>query len=457
MPGRVEPPAGWSASTSAMADRPARRGSRADRPRQAALDVLTAVRVEGAYANLVLPQVVRRHGLDPRDAAFATELASGTIRLQGLYDAVVDACLTRPKLQPEVRDVLRLGCHQLLSLRVPDHAAISSSVDLARSHVGTGPTGLVNAVLRKVASRTLEQWGSQVAPDRDEDEVGHLSVVRSHPRWMVELLAEALPDPSGLDDLLCANNTAPRVTLVARPGLATVAELAAAGAEPTGRSPYAAVLPGGDPGAVPAVAEARAGVQDEGSQLVALALADAEVVGRDERWLDLCAGPGGKAALLAALAAQRGAHVTAHERQPHRAALVARAVAAAPPGAVSVLAGDGARPAWLPETFDRALVDAPCTGLGALRRRPESRWRRTRDDLAALVPLQEVLLDVALDSVRPGGVVVYATCSPVVAETSGVVERLVSRREDTRLEGSFQLWPHLDGTDAMYAATLRRL
>ena len=440
-----------------MAERPARRGTRTDRPRQAALDVLTAVRVDDAYANLVLPQVVRRHGLDARDAAFATELASGTIRLQGLYDAVIEACLTRPRLQPEVRDVLRIGCHQLLSLRVPDHAAISSSVDLARANVGTGPTGLVNAVLRKVASRTVEEWARRVAPDRGEDEVGHLAVARSHPRWMVELLAEALPDPSGLDDLLTANNTPPRVMLVARPGLATVEELAAAGAEPTGRSPYAAELAGGDPGALRAVAEGRAGVQDEGSQLVALALADAEVAGRDERWLDLCAGPGGKAALLAALAARRGAHVTAHERLPHRAALVARAVAAVPPGAVSVLAGDGARPAWLPETFDRALVDAPCTGLGALRRRPEARWRRTRDDLAVLVPLQEVLLDVALDSVRPGGVVVYATCSPVVAETSGVVQGVVSRREDTRVEESFQLWPHVDGTDAMYAATLRRL
>ena len=427
-----------------------------DRPRAAALDVLTAVRVDGAYANLVLPQVVRKQGLDVRDAAFATELASGAIRLQGLYDAVVDACLTKPRLQPEVRDVLRLGCHQLLSMRVPDHAAISTSVDLVRRSVGTGPAGLVNAVLRKVAGRSTEEWVAAVAPDRDVDPVGHLAVARSHPRWAVELLAEALDAPGELEDLLAADNAPPRVTLVARPGLADVEELVAAGGERTSRSPYGVVLAGGDPGAVPAVAEGRAGVQDEGSQLVALALADAEGTGRDERWLDLCAGPGGKAALLAALAAGRGAHVTAHERQPHRAALVRRAVAAAAPGSVSVVAGDGARPSWLPETFDRTLVDAPCSGLGALRRRPESRWRRTPEDLAVLVPLQEVLLDVALDSVRPGGVVVYATCSPVLAETSGVVAAVLGRRPDAALESSFQLWPHRDGTDAMYAATLRR-
>ena len=443
-----------------MADRRAPRASRGrtrvDRPRQAALEVLTAVRVDGAYANLVLPQVLRRHGLDGRDAAFATELASGAIRLQGLYDAVVDACLTRPKLQPEVRDVLRLACHQLLSMRVPDHAAISTAVDLVRSHVGTGPAGLVNAVLRKVAARSLDEWVAEVAPDRDADLVGHLAVAHSHPRWAVELLAAALPDVVELDDLLAADNAPPRVTLVARPGLSTVEELLAAGGERSARSPYGVVLGSGEPGAVPAVAEGRAGVQDEGSQLVALALAHAGLTGRDERWLDLCAGPGGKAALLAALAAERGAHVTAHERQPHRAALVARAVSAVPAGAVSVLAGDGARPAWLPGTFDRALVDAPCSGLGALRRRPESRWRRRPEDLDVLVPLQEVLLDVALESVRPGGVVVYATCSPVVAETSAVVERVAARRGDVVVEDSFQLWPHRDGTDAMYAATLRR-
>jgi len=197
-------------------------------------------------------------------------------------------------------------------------------------------------------------------------------------------------------------------------------------------------------------------VQDEGSQLVALAMSEAPLEGRDERWLDLCAGPGGKAALLAAIAAQRGATLVAHERQPHRAALVASALRAVPAGAAHVLAGDGMRPAWVPGTFDRVLVDAPCTGLGALRRRPESRWRRTTGDLDALVALQQVLLDVALESVRVGGVVVYATCSPVLAETTHVVRAVLDRRGDTDEVDRLQLWPHRDGTDAMFAATLRR-
>ncbi|MCK9822891.1 rRNA cytosine-C5-methyltransferase [Nocardioides cavernae] len=428
-----------------------------DRPRRAALDVLTAVRVDEAYANLVLPQVLRKHRLEGRDAALATELASGVIRMQGLYDVVIDACLTKPRLQAEVRDVLRLGVHQLLSMRVPDHAAISTSVDLVRATVGRGPSGLVNAVLRKVATRDVAGWVAEVAPERSVDLHGHLAVAHSHPRWVVDALAEALGDEGDeLEALLAADNAAPRVTLVARPGLAEVEELEAAGAVRSERSPYGAVLPGGDPSGIAAVAEGRAGVQDEGSQLVALAMADAALEGRDQRWLDLCAGPGGKAALLAALAAQRGAHLVANERQPHRAALVASALRAVPASSVDVVAGDGTRPAWVPGTFDRVLVDAPCTGLGALRRRPESRWRRSPEDVTVLVGLQEVLLDVAIDSVRPGGVVVYATCSPVLAETAEVVSAVLARRGDTDEVERFQLWPHREGTDAMFAATLRR-
>ena len=433
-----------------------RRRPRVDRSRQAALDVLTAVRADDAYANLVLPQVIRKHGLEGRDAAFTTELASGAIRMHGLYDPIIDACLTRPKLQPEVRDVLRLGVHQLLSMRVPDHAAISTSVDLVRTNIGSGPSGLVNAVLRKVSRQDIAQWTAEVAPDRGADLHGHLAVAQSHPRWIVDALAEALDDPDQLEALLAADNAPPLVTLVARPGLATVAELEVAGGTPTRLSPYGVVLGGGDPGSIPAVAEGRAGVQDEGSQLVALLMADAALDGRDERWLDLCAGPWGKAALLGALAAQRGARLVAHERQPHRSALVASAVRAVPPGAVDVLTGDGMRPAWVPGTFDRAVVDAPCSGLGALRRRPESRWRRTPDDVAVLVRIQQVLLDVAIDSVRPGGIVVYATCSPMRAETTDVVVAVLGRRGDVDEVDRFQLWPHREGTDAMFAATLRR-
>ena len=434
-----------------------------DAPRAAAYDVLKAVRVDDAYANLVLPHVLRSHGLSGRDAAFATELVSGTIRRQGTYDAILAACVDRPlaKVEAKVLDALRLGTHQLLGMRVPTHAAISTTVDLVRDKVGQGPAGFTNAVLRRVAEVPLDGWLLRIAPD---DEVGQLSVWHSHPRWIISALARALGRPDELDDLLAADNAPPRVVLVARPGRATVDELPGT---PTELSPYGVVSEGGDPASIPAVAEGRAGVQDEGSQLVALALVSATVDGADHRWLDLCAGPGGKAALLAAIAAERGSMLIANERQHHRAGLVRKAIG--PAGLV--LTGDGTRPPWLRDTFDRVLVDAPCSGLGALRRRPESRWRRQPSDLDMLVPLQVALLDAAVDSTRPGGVVLYATCSPVLAETQGVVETVLGGRADVVLEpvpldlpdaegplpGTVQLWPHRHRTDAMFMALLRRV
>jgi 16S rRNA (cytosine967-C5)-methyltransferase len=442
--------------------------------------VLVAVREQDAYTNLVLPPMLRGRGVSGRDAAFATELVSGTIRRQGTYDAIIDACVDRPleKVDPAVLDALRLGVHQILAMRVPAHAAVGTTVDLVRRRVGHGPAGFVNAVLRKVTAHDLAGWVRRLAPDPGTDQVGYLALAHAHPRWVVERLIEALrtDDPTEIEALLEADNAAPRVTLVARPGLATVDELSAHGGTASTMSPYAVELTAGDPGTVPAVAEGRAGVQDEGSQLVALALISADVDGPDRRWLDVCAGPGGKSALLAALAATRDARLLASERQPHRAGLVASATRAARAGLFGVIAADGTRPAWRDGCFDRVLVDAPCSGLGALRRRPESRWRRTPEDVADLVPLQRRLLETALDSVRTGGVVGYVTCSPVLAETSGVVRSVLAQRPDVevvdaapllpdvpdlrpeRMEipGTVQLWPHRHGTDAMFLALLRR-
>ena len=434
------------------------------------MDVLKAVRVDQAYTNLVLPAVLRHHRLSGRDAAFVTELVSGTIRRRGTYDAILAACVDRPlsKVEAKVLDALRLGVHQLLSMRVPPHAAISTTVDLVRARVGSGASGFANAVLRKVAAHDLDEWIVRVAPDPVAAPARFASIAYSHPQWVVEELRNAVGWPE-LHDLLAADNEPPRVTLVARPGRSRRDELPG---EPTPWSPYGTILEGGDPGAIPAVAEGRAGVQDEGSQLVAMALAAAPLAGDDATWLDLCAGPGGKAALLAALASQRDARLVAGERQPHRARLVARSLAGAD-GTLGVVAADGTRPPWRHGSFDRVLVDAPCTGLGALRRRPEARWRRKPDDLVSLVLLQRALVESALDLVRPGGVVLYATCSPVLAETSGVISSVLQTRADAVLEdatallpgvpdlagpmpGTVQLWPHRHGTDAMFMALLRK-
>ncbi|TNM64552.1 rRNA small subunit methyltransferase B [Streptomyces sp. NP160] len=483
----------WTASA------PSARPRSGDPARRVAFDVLCAVEEQDAYANLVLPRLLRAARLDGRDAAFATELAYGALRGRATYDAVLAACVDRPlaQLDPPVLDALRLGAHQLLATRVAPHAAVSETVALVRGAIGTGPSGLVNAVLRRVAEHDLPTWLDRVAPPLEgpgADVVGALAVRESHPAWVVRALREALVlarrPASELPDLLAADNARPLVALAALPGLAEPAELLAAGAEPGRWSPLAAVLPDGDPGDLPAVREARARVQDEGSQLAALALLSAPLLGpggqrgRDERWADLCAGPGGKAALLAASAAQRGARLLAVEVAPHRARLVEQALAgvtASHPGTVEVVSGDGrAVGADRPGQFDRVLVDAPCTGLGALRRRPEARWRRSPADLAELAPLQRELLSSALEAVRPGGVVAYVTCSPLPAETQAVVDDVVRRwakdgeqlevldapavlRELAGVEAGTgdgglraQLWPHLHGTDAMSTSLLRR-
>ncbi|TQL04183.1 RsmB/NOP family class I SAM-dependent RNA methyltransferase [Cellulomonas sp. SLBN-39] len=476
---------------------PGQRARTGDAARTAAYDTLRAVEGSDAYANLVLPPMLRERGVSGRDAGFATELAYGTLRLRGRYDAVLAIASSRPldQVDPPVLDVLRLGAHQLLGMRVPAHAAVAETVGLARDRVGAGAAQFVNAVLRRVSERTLDAWldaiGTAADPD-GTDAVARLAVVGSHPAWVVRALREALVGSGRAADevgaLLDADNAPPRVTLVARPGLVdrdVLAAQAGPDAEPGTLTPTAVVLPGGDPAALPAVRDGAAGVQDEGSQLVTLALAAAPLDGPDARWLDLCAGPGGKAALLAALAADRGARLVATEVQPHRTRLVRQSLRAVPADAVEdVRTADGREVGDLePASYDRVLLDAPCTGLGALRRRPESRWRRTPADLAQLTRLQRELLASALAAVRPGGVVAYVTCSPHQAETRLVVTDAVraAARAGTQVEvldagavvagvapawaatapagdrRDVQLWPHVHGTDAMHLSLLRRL
>jgi 16S rRNA (cytosine967-C5)-methyltransferase len=462
------------------------RGRRADPVRRLAYDVLIAVEQRDAYANLLLPSMLAERGLTGRDAALATELTYGTLRGRGSYDAILAMCSDRGlnRVDPPLREVLRLGTHQLLATRVRPHAAVATSVDLARDLAGQRSAGFVNAVLRRVATRDLETWIGVAAPRRDTDPLGHLAVRYSHPRWIVQVLAGALGEDTGgalaeTEAALAADGTRPRVTLCVVPGLADPGELLAAGGEPAAWSPFGAYLAGGDPGAIEAVRARRAAVQDEASQLAAIAVARVELTGagelagRDSRWLDMCAGPGGKARLLAGLAAQRGAHVLAADARPHRARLARDAVAVT--GAASAAAVDATVPAWRAGAFDRVLADVPCSGIGALRRRPEARWRRSAEDVTGLGGLQRSLLRSALDAVRPGGVVGYVTCSPHRAETRDVLADVLRGRDDIEVldapavlaevpglrcpepDGRYaQFWPHRHGTDAIFLALLRR-
>jgi 16S rRNA (cytosine967-C5)-methyltransferase len=443
--------------------RPPYRPKAKDPARLVAYDVLAAVREQDAYANLVLPGLLRQRGIEGRDAALATELAYGTLRAQGQLDAILQACVDRPldDVDPPVRDVLRLGAYQLLRTRIPTHASVSATVDLARTVLTAGPVGFVNAVLRKVSARDLAEWLEELRP---VDEVDAVALDTSHPRWVVQAFRDALGgDLSEAREALLADDARPQVHLVART-MQREELVTMSGGEPGPWSPLAVRLPdGGAPGDLQAVRDGRAGVQDEGSQLMALALAGMPLDGPDDLWVDLCAGPGGKAALLQVLADARGARLVAVELQPHRAALVRRA------GARHVLTADGRR-APLPDgSVDRLLLDAPCTGLGALRRRPESRWRRQPSDVPRLTALQGELLDAAVRLLRPGGVLAYVTCSPHLAETAVPVLDVLRRHPELRRldarpllpgvpglgEGpSVQLWPHRHGTDAMHLSLL---
>ncbi len=439
-----------------------------DPARRAAFDVLRAVSERDAYANLALPALLRERGITGRDAAFATELAYGTCRSRGLLDAIIGHAAGRPteNIDPVLLDLLRLGAYQLLRTRVEPHAAVSTTVEQAGIEFDSARAGFVNGVLRTIARRDEESWVEELAPPADSDPVGHTAFVHAHPRWVAQAFADALGASAGqLDALLASDDERPSVHLAARPGVLTADELAGQVNGTIGRySPYAVYLPGGDPGRLEPVRDGVALVQDEGSQLVARALTLAELDGPDTgRWLDLCAGPGGKTALLAALADD--AQVTAVEPAARRADLVEQNTRGLP---VEVLRVDGRDPGLAPG-FDRVLVDAPCTGLGALRRRPEARWRRQPGDVSALVKLQRELLASAIRLTRPGGVVLYATCSPHLAETVGVVADALRRHQvtalDTRLlfdpvddlgDGPYvQLWPHCHGTDAMFAAALK--
>jgi len=441
--------------------------------------VLAAVRTSDAYANLLLPREIVRAGLSSGDAALATELTYGTLRRIGTYDAIIAAAAGRPAadIDPPGLDALRLGAHQVLATRVPAHAAVNETVELARQAAGRKVTGFANAVMRRITERDEEAWLARVEEvARSDDE--RLSIRAAHPVWVIRALRRALAAEGRADeltDLLAADNAAPHVTMAALPGLAEPP----AGSTPTAQSPIGFRLGGGDPEPVVRASGGRIRVQDEGSQLAALTLTRALPVRAGERWLDLCAAPGGKTAVLAAEARAHGASLEANELSPARARLVRQSVAGVP-GEVPVSEEDGRTRAGR-GVYDRILVDAPCTGLGALRRRPESRWRKSPADVPELTALQSEPLAAAVEALTPGGIVAYVTCSPHLAETAGVVHEIERRFEgrivqlDARAvlaslsvapidlppqsdgSGRAQLWPHRHGTDAMSISLLQRV
>ena len=434
-----------------------------DASRLLAFDLLTEVNRNEGYSNLLLPQALNASNLEERDRSLVTELLYGTIRMQGKHDWVLAQISDRPwsEVDPGIVDICRLGVHQIHEMRIPDHAAVAATVEVARKRIGESKASFVNALLRSVTRKSMEDWFSPL--ESITDPVERLAIQYSHPEWIVSAYYDLLKSWEEVEAALKINNEAATPTLVSWPGNSTQQDLIDVGGAPTQFSPYGAHWKG-NPGALDLIKLRKIGVQDEGSQLVAEVFAK---VARGSSWLDLCAGPGGKAALLSSIARTRGITFTANEISAARAELVSQVV-----HGDRVLVSDGRAIGLLTEKFDAILIDAPCTGLGALRRRPEVRWRRTLQDLRALTQLQRELVESAIQALEPGGVLGYATCSPHLAETSIQIADIKKHHPDLQLipideylpanldgatrDGAMSLWTHKHGTDAMYLALFRK-
>lgn len=536
-----------------------------------AYNLLCKIRENDAYSNLLVPASLKAGNFSAQEKGFITDCVYGTLRWQGFADAVISAACKRnkSKISADVLDILRLGTYRTLFTSEKTYAVVNSSVEIAKKRTGRGSAGFVNAVMRKIALRSRKEWESlltsRIAKNCTDK---RLAVRASHPEWIVEELRKSYEkagydwekirktrekselgqvsaDSSGksvaggsvadetvaadmtsavpisadpIAAMLEADNAAPSVTLCARPGLAEPDEILEnmpknVLCERGKYSPYALKIKKGGVNAIEAVKKGLAGVEDEGSQIAALALVNAPVevlvnvpvnapievsekaagisikaakieasesskaLKIFEKWLDMCAGPGGKTALLGACAAQRNATLTANEPSEHRAKLVRENCSALPAGTLEkVYERDGRELGRMfPETFDRILVDAPCSGLGSLRRRAEARWRKNRSDIKQLAEIQRELLLSAAGAVRKGGVIAYVTCSPALAETREIVDYALSERSDLqRLDaaavirgfapdiplpdsgGDVQLFEHIHDTDQMFVALLRK-
>ena len=432
-----------------------------------AYDLVSQVNRNGAYANLRLPELLSDSNLELRDRAFATELGYGTLRMQGKHDYAISQKADRPitELDEKIVDLLRIGIHQIFEMRVPIHAAVGETVEVARAVAGESKASYVNALLRSI-SADLSLY-EEVKNDTKLTSIDKLAVLYSHPIWIINAYFDQLKNWEAVEELLRINNVPVSPHIVAWPGKSSVEEIVATGGEKLPIGTYS-VLSNALPNDYPAIKDKRAGIQDMGSQLVA-EIFFATKSNAPLKWLDLCAGPGGKAALLHNLLSTRNAGDTflANEPTPHRADLVARVVPKS-----KVVSLDGRDFNSFGEKFDRILIDAPCSGLGALRRRPEARWRRSLNDLKELLPLQRDLIDSAYKMLNPDGIIGFATCSPLLSETKSQILDAKYRHKDLQLldianfspagttgvntDGSLQLWTHLDGSDSMFMALLQK-
>lgn len=439
------------------------------------MTLLCEIEEKGAYANLYVPGALKEVQMEIRDKAFVTELVYGTLRKQMFYDRVISKASGRAvaKIDPLPLQVLRITAHQLLTLRTPAHAAVDGAVRLVVKNRHGSASGFINAVSRRISERGIREWIEILC--EDESEASRLAIEFSHPMWIVEAYLARLGNLSRVREELEANNENPKVTAIIYPGESWSAETIA-GSEESEWLPEARYIHG-NPELLREIRGAKAGIQDQGSYLVARALSrvpsSAETESGESLWLDLCAGPGGKAALLSRWSRVVNARFLALEQSEHRAYLVKRVTD-------DVVIADSLTPPVRRGSAERILLDAPCSGLGALRRRPDARLRKKKRDIEQLVEIQRALIGSAEELLAPGGILAYVTCSPIIEETLANRDwtlqsfpslELIDARpylldpsrsaEDVKalqLGENFdiQLWPARHGTDAMYLALFRK-
>jgi 16S rRNA (cytosine967-C5)-methyltransferase len=428
-----------------------------------AYDLLEAVNSEGAYANLALPKILQESDLSVQDKAFVTELSYGTIRMQGLYDFIISKFADRPlvEIDSKLLNLLRLGAHQLFSMRVSQHAALNETVEVCNKIGGKSKSAFLNAILRKMSQiEDLDEF----LKDKITDPQELLSVKFSHPQWIIDAFFDQLKDWKEVEELLTANNLAATPNLIAWPSLSTTDELLEVGGSKIElvKNGVTAAAP---PESYGAIKERRAGVQDAGSQYLT-ELFFSTNTSENLGWLDLCAAPGGKAKYLYELLEHK--NFQANEINPTRFNLLKRLI---PERNLSQL--DGRKHEEFARTYDRILIDAPCTGLGALRRRPEARWRKNVSDLKELIAIQRDLISSAVQMLNVGGIIGYATCSPHRLETNVQVADALHRNKNLELvaipsvapefktgirdDGTMQLWTHRNATDSMFLALFRKV
>jgi 16S rRNA (cytosine967-C5)-methyltransferase len=438
--------------------------------RLAAYDVLRAV--SGGRTDLASALAHARKSLeDDRDRALAGEIATGTLRWQAAFDHVIAAFAGRPlaRLDPEIVEILRLTLFQVLHLdRVPASAAVNDAVDLARKAGKASAAPLVNAVLRRITRERDRLPLPPAPPAGDPTELDYLSTTLSHPRW----LAGRWRERYGFDAAAAwcrFDNEAPALTLRANSLRGTREQvaglLAAHGVEvrPARFAPDGLVVFDGNPLLTPIAGEGVFFVQDESSQLVAVAAAARP----GERVLDLCAAPGGKTLVMAGDMKEQGLIVSADVRG-RRIRLLKETVRVSGASTIRVVQADASRPLPFAPVFDRVLIDAPCSGLGTIRRDPDIKWRRSETDLGPLADLQLRILQQAATALRDGGALIYSTCSSEPEENEQVVARFLEGSPGFALEplslpgapglidpaGQLRTLPFRDGLEAFFAARL---